>query len=72
MSTSLADRWERAAPDPDPVRDLGYEIAEWDERWVSYRSGERLVLVPTDEDEFERDAYIVADARAVCDPIKRA
>ena len=72
MSTSLADRWDRATLDPDPIRDLGYEIAEWEARWVSHRGGDRLVLVPANEDDFERDAYIVADAAAVQDPLEHA
>ncbi|MFW5973834.1 MAG: hypothetical protein ACOCPZ_00435 [Natrialbaceae archaeon] len=72
MSRNLAERWDRATLDPDPIRDLGYEIAEWDARWVSYRGGDRAVFVPTVEDDFERDAYIVADAAAVCDPLEHA
>lgn len=69
---SLADRWDRTTPDPDPLGDLGYEIAEWEARWVSHRGGDRLVLVPANEDDFDRNAYIVADAAAVCDPLERA
>lgn len=69
-AVNVSDEWDRQRPDPDPIRDLGYELAEWESHWVTYRDGERLVLVPSDEDEFDREAYIVAGADAVCDTLK--
>lgn len=62
-----SDEWDRQRHDPDPIRDLGYELVEWDAHWVSYRDGERVVLVPSKEDEFDREAYIVASAETMCD-----
>lgn len=62
-----ADAWERAAPDPDPSDDLGYRIAEWESHRVRYSDGDKVVLVPANEDAFDREAYIVASAGAMCD-----
>lgn len=67
---NVSDEWDRQRSDPDLIRDLGYELVEWDSHWVTYRDGDRLVLVPSDEDEFDREAYIVATADAVCDTLE--
>lgn len=64
------DRWNQLAADPDPNRDLGYELAEWESHRVSYRDGDRLVLVPADEDAFDSEAYIVASAQTMCDVLE--
>lgn len=64
-----SERWKRLAADPDPVRDLGYDPAEWESHRVSYSDGDRFVFVPTDEDAFDREAYIVATASATVDTL---
>lgn len=66
-----SDGWKRVAADPDPVRDLGYDLHEWESHRVSYRDGDRVVFVPADEDAFDREAYIVASAEAMCDTLER-
>lgn len=66
-----ADAWERAPPDPDPTDDLGYRIAEWESHQVRYSDGDKVVLVPVDEDAFDSEAYIVADEGAVVDTLDR-
>ncbi|WP_336023509.1 hypothetical protein [Halobellus salinisoli] len=65
-----SDGWKRLAADPDPVRDLGYDLAEWKSHRVSYRDGDRFVFVPADEDAFDREAYIVASANAISDTLE--
>lgn len=65
-----SEQWERLAADPDPRLDLGYDLAEWESHRVTYRDGDRVVLVPSDEDAFDREAYIVASAETMCDPLE--
>ena len=64
------ENWKRLAADPDPERDLGYDLAEWESHRVSYRDGDRVVLVAVDEDAFDREAYIVAAAETMCDTLE--
>lgn len=61
--------WDRVAPDPDPVHDLGYELEEWESYWVTYRDGRQLLMLPEDEDAFGRQAFLVAEEAVVCDLI---
>ncbi|WP_144905478.1 hypothetical protein [Halobellus captivus] len=70
-SVYSSDSWKRIATDPDPVRDLGYDLAEWESHRVTYRDGDRFVFVPVDEDAFDREAYIVATEDAMCDTLER-
>ena len=65
-----SNTWKRVAADPDPAKDLGYDLANWESHRVTYRDGDRYVLVPVDEDAFDREAYIVADADAMCDTLE--
>lgn len=62
-----SDRWHRTTSDPDLERDLGYELVQWDAHRVEYRDGVRVVLVPADEDAFDREAYIVVAEESVID-----
>ena len=66
-----SDRWRRPTSDPDLRRDLGYEIAEWDAHRVEQHDGVRVVLVPADEDAFDREAYIVVSEDTVVDTFER-
>ncbi|WP_049985934.1 hypothetical protein [Halobellus rufus] len=65
-----SDSWKRLAADPDPARDLGYDLHEWEVHRVSYRDGDQVVFVPADEDAFDREAYIVASADALCETLE--
>lgn len=62
--TSHAE-WENQPDDPDPKRDLGYEILEL--RSVEARSGgeEHLLFLPEDEEMLRSEAFIVADPDSV-------
>ncbi|MCL9814847.1 hypothetical protein [Natranaeroarchaeum aerophilus] len=53
--------------DPDIETDLGYEPAELDVVTVDRLNRDQRLFLPTDEDALHEDAFIVADADAVCD-----
>lgn len=57
--------WEQQPDDPDPERDLGYEIVEL--RSVEARSGgeQHLLFLPEDEEMLRSEAFIVADPDTV-------
>lgn len=57
--------WEEQPDDPDPERDLGYEILEL--RSVAARSGgrEHLLFLPEDEEMLRSEAFMVADPDTV-------
>lgn len=58
--------WEQVSPDPDPVRDLGYELMDL-EVLETEDGTDRYMLLPTSEEMLAQDAFIVADEAAVCD-----
>lgn len=63
--TNSAD-WDRVAADPDPERDLGYRLADWD--LVTANNGsDQLIFLPQDDELLKEDAFIVVEADAVCD-----
>ena len=64
-SPAMPTDWEGQPNDPDPERDLGYEILEL--RSVEARSGgkEHLLFLPEDEEMLRSEAFIVADPDTV-------
>ena len=62
--------WEDVSPNPDPVRDLGYELMDL-EVLETEDGTDRYMLLPTNEEMLARDAFIVADEAAVCDVAQR-
>ncbi|SNZ12223.1 hypothetical protein SAMN06269185_1558 [Natronoarchaeum philippinense] len=59
--------WEQLRMDPDPESDLGYESSEWDVLPVETGGRDQRLFLPADEDALRDDAFIVADATALCD-----
>ena len=57
--------------DPDPEDDLGYDPLEWDVVSTDTAGREQLLFLPADEDALHEDAFIVADADAVCDLVEQ-
>ncbi len=64
-------RWERLPADPDLEGDLGYEIDEWDVIRARRDGRGRLMFLPKDKDMLRDDAFILADADAVCNVEKK-
>ncbi len=59
-------RWEQVPADPDLEGDLGYEIDEWDVIRARRDGRGRLMFLPQDKELLRDDAFILADADAVC------
>lgn len=59
--------WEQLHPDPDPKRDLGYVVADWDAFHAGSQGTGYLLYLPRDPTLLRRDAFVVADERTVCD-----
>lgn len=57
--------WERLPDDPNPAQDLGYQLEDWDAFSVDDAVGS-LLFLPRDEELLRTDAFVVADASAVC------
>lgn len=66
MSVPSAAEWEQLPVDPDPERDLGYSLLEWDVVEAKNGSGQ-LIFLPSDEELLRDDAFIVASESSVCD-----
>jgi hypothetical protein len=63
---TVTPEWKRASVDPDPVRDLGYELVDLEVVQTRDGSGRYMVL-PGDEELLTDDAFIVASSSAICD-----
>lgn len=66
MESQQPAEWESVPTDPDPERDLGYRMLEWDVVRASNGS-DRLIFLPQDDDLLRGDAFIIADPELVCD-----
>ncbi|WP_418280313.1 hypothetical protein [Halorubrum sp. DTA98] len=69
MNRMSLDDWERLAPDPDPVRDLGYAESEWSVSETDQYGHRHVVFVSNREEDRDREAFIIADDDAVRDLI---
>lgn len=59
--------WLRQPADPDPERDLGYVVDEW-EAVEARRGGEQqLMFLPGDEDLLRQEAFLVVSPEDVRD-----
>jgi hypothetical protein len=67
----VSNEWETVPMDPDPEDDLGYDPLEWDVVSTDTAGREQLLFLPADEDALHEDAFIVADADAVCDLVEQ-
>ena len=72
MAQKVSDVWEDIPPNPNPARDLDYEIIELDFIPTSTSGGEEVLVLPTDEDMLREDAFVVADRDSVIDLSERA
>lgn len=62
----MASNWQRVPEDPDPKRDLGYDIA--DLTVVESPTETHIVFLPSTESHLDEEAFIIADTDAVCTP----
>lgn len=62
---STDSEWDEQPTDPDPWRDLEYEMIEL--RSVAARSGgeEHLLFLPEDEEMLRSESFVVADPDSV-------
>lgn len=58
--------WEDLESDPDLCRDLGYDLAAW-EQFQTLDGSDQLMFLPEDEDLLREDAFVVADEDSVVD-----
>ena len=62
--------WRDISSDPDPIRDLGYEMVDMEVVRTHDGDGEYM-FIPSQEDMIAEDAFMVAEPSAVCDPVER-
>lgn len=71
MSTDqVPPEWKEISPDPDPTRDLGYELIDL-EIFRTNDGTDRFMLLPSNEEMLADDAFIVASESAVCNVTDR-
>ncbi|SHH02936.1 hypothetical protein [Halobaculum gomorrense] len=68
----LSDDWRELPPNPDPLDDLGYDLAELDFIPTSTSGGAEVLVLPTDDDMLREDAFLVVDKASVVDLTDRA
>lgn len=59
--------WHRLPADPDPDRDLGYDVCDWEVIPARQNGRRQLMFLPQNEDRLKDDAFVVADQESVCD-----
>ena len=62
----MPPEWKEVSPDPDPARDLGYEIMDLEILRTEDGTG-RYMLLPSSEEMLADDAFVVASSSSVCD-----
>lgn len=62
--------WKRARTNPDPERDLGYQIDDWEEVTARSAGQEHLLFLPGDEGLLRDEAFLVVAPEAVRDLIE--
>lgn len=65
---TIKRKWERLPDDPE-MTDLGYQAVDLDLIETNTPPSQVLVL-PHDEDLIRDDAYLIADAAWICDPVE--
>jgi hypothetical protein len=60
------DDIEQLPTDPDPGRDLGYELSDW-ERITTADDSQQLVFLPEEEEMLLQDAFIIVEEDDLCD-----
>lgn len=68
---SVPPEWKETSRDPDPVRDLGYEMIDLEVFETEEEETDRYMFLPGRKDMLADDAFIVASAGAVCDVDER-
>ncbi len=71
MDGTSRQEWESLRMDPDAAEDLGYESTELDIVSVERSDRDQRLFLPADEDALHENAFIVADADAVCDLVEQ-
>lgn len=66
-SENDTSEWLKQPPDPDPERDLGYELDSWEVTDTHCRGEEHLVYLPSSNRMHGDSEFIVAHPDDVCD-----
>lgn len=64
---STRREWHRLPADPDPERDLKYDVRDWKVITTRTNGRRRLMFLPENEERLRDDAFVVADGQSVCD-----
>lgn len=62
----LPTEWEDLPADPDPNRNLDYDLGQWEKINV-VDNPDQVIFLPNDEEQLKDDAFIVSDKSAICD-----
>lgn len=68
----LSDCWEDVERDPDLEEDLEYRMDDWEEVSAAADGERQFLFLPTNDELFREEAFIVADPTAVCDVVDHA
>lgn len=63
--TSL-EAWKSLPSNPDPNREFGYELTDWDVITHDDEAG-GLIFLPSEQEALAENAFIVADEDDVCE-----
>ncbi|XVH33558.1 hypothetical protein ACNS7O_18070 (plasmid) [Haloferacaceae archaeon DSL9] len=69
MSEATNHDWERLSADPDYEEDLGYPADDWDVIKTEKCGRCHILFLPNDEELLQEEAFIVAEEKAVCNPL---
>lgn len=59
--------WKQARSNPDPRKDLGYDIDDWEEVTARSAGQEHLLFLPSDEGMLQDEAFLVVAPEAMED-----
>lgn len=60
------DDWKALETEPDNAADLGYQLSEW-EQFEVVDDTDQVVFLPSEQEEIEDAAFLVADSDVVVD-----
>ena len=66
MGASTRGEWLRQPTNPEPERDLGYKLTDWDCIRARTRGEEHLMFLPDDEELLRKEAFVVVAPDDVC------
>lgn len=70
MSNSMDDAWQEQPADPDPCKDLDYELVDWTTVSATQNGDDYLMYIPEEEEMLREDEFIVIEADDVVDLVE--